>query len=55
MDCFIFGSTNGRPVLRDIEGVKMQENASVNIKTIKFLKRLKNNILMEEKKFRKLN
>lgn len=55
MDCFIFGSTNGRPVLRDIEGVKMHENASVNIKTIKFLKRLKNNILMEEKKFRKLN
>ena len=29
--------------------------ASVNIKTIKFLKRLKNNILMEEKDFRKLN
>lgn len=55
MNCFIFGSTNGRPVLRDIEGVKMHENASVNIKTIKFLKRLKNNILMEEKNFRSLN
>ena len=55
MDCFIFGSTNGRPVLRDIEGVKMHENASVNIKTIKFLTRLKINILMEETKFRKLN
>ena len=54
-ECFIFGSTRGRPVLRDIEGVKMHENASVNIKTIKFLKRLKNNILMEEKNFRRLN
>ena len=46
-ECFIFGSTNGRPILRDIEGVKMHENASVNIKTIKFLKRLRNNILVE--------
>lgn len=54
-ECFIFGSTNGRLVLRDVEGFKMHENASVNIKTIKFLKRLKNNILMEEKDFRKLN
>ena len=54
-ECFISGSTGGRPVLRDIEGVKIHENASVNIKTIKFLKRLKNNILMEEKNFRRLN
>lgn len=54
-ECFIFGSTNGRLVLRDVEGFKMHENASVNIKTIKFLKRLKNNILMEEKDFLKLN
>ena len=48
-ECFIFGSTNGKPVLRDIKGIKMHENASVNIKTIKFLRRLRNNILMEEK------
>ena len=54
-ECFIFGSTTGRLVLQDLEGVKMHENASVNIKTIKFLKRLKNNILMEEKNLRRLN
>lgn len=48
-ECFIFGSTHGRPVLRDIEGVKMHDKQAVNIKTIKFLRRLKNNILMEEK------
>lgn len=48
-DCFIFGSTNGRLILRDIEGTKMHENASVNIKAVKFLKRLRNNILVEEK------
>ena len=48
-ECFIFGSTNGKPVLRDIKGIKMHENDSVNIKTIKFLRRLRNNILMEEK------
>lgn len=55
MDCFISGSTNGRPVLRDIDGLQVVNQPSVNIKTIKFLKRLKNNILMEEKNFRKLN
>lgn len=48
-ECFIFGSTHGRPVLRDIEGVKMHDKQAVNIKTIKFLRRLRNNILMEEK------
>lgn len=35
-ECFIFGSTKGRPVLRDIKGIKMHENNSVNIKTISF-------------------
>ena len=54
-ECFISGSTGGRPVLRDIEGVKMHDKQAVNVKTIKFLKRLKNNILVEEKDFRKLN
>lgn len=49
MDCFIFGSTNGRPILRDIDGLQVANQPSVNIKTIKFLKRLKNNILMEER------
>ena len=49
MDCFIFGSTSGRPILRDIDGLQVANQPSVNIKTIKFLKRLKNNILMEER------
>ena len=48
-ECFIFGSTHGRPVLRDVEGVKMHKNVSVNIKAIKFLNRLRNNILVEER------
>ena len=48
-ECFIFGSTHGRPVLRDIECVKMHDKKAVNIKTIKFLKRLRNNFLVEEK------
>lgn len=54
-ECFIFGSTHGRPVLRDIDGIQVANQPSVNIKTIKFLKRLKNNILMEEKNLRRLN
>ena len=48
-ECFIFGSTHGRPVLRDIEGIKMHDKQAVNIKTIKFLNRLRNNILVEER------
>lgn len=48
-ECFIFGSTHGRPVLCDIEGIKMHDKQAVNIKTIKFLKRLRNDILVEEK------
>lgn len=48
-DCFIFGSTHGRPVLRDVDGKLVTEQPSVNIKTIKFLKRLRNNVLMEKK------
>ena len=46
-ECFIYGSTHGRPILRDIEGVKMHDKQAVNIKTIKFLKRIRNNILVE--------
>ena len=48
-DCFIFGSTNGRPILRNCDGDKMHKTSSVNIKTIKFLKRLRSSILIEEK------
>ena len=55
MNCFIFGSTHGRPIIRYIEGIQVANQPSVNIKTIKFLKRLKDNILMEEKNFRSLN
>lgn len=51
-ECFIFGSTHGRPVLRDIEGIKMHDKQAVNIKTIKFLKRLRNNILVKERTFK---
>ena len=48
-ECFIFGSTGGRPVLRNVNGVKVHDNQSVNVKTIMFLKRLRNNMLMEER------
>lgn len=48
-ECFIFGSTNGRPILRDMNGKQIAEQPSVNIRTIKFLKRLRNNFLVEER------
>ena len=48
-ECFIFGSTNGRPILRYIKGIQVANQPSVNIKTIKFLKRIRYNILVEER------
>ena len=50
-ECFISGSTKGRPVLRDIEGIKMHDKQSVSTKTIKFLKRIRNNIAICERAF----
>lgn len=45
--CFIFGSTNGRPVLRDIDGMSVTLTASVNAKEVTFKHRSKK-ILMQE-------
>ena len=45
--CFIFGSTNGRPVLRDIDGKSITPTASVNAKEVNFKHRNKK-ILMQE-------
>ena len=47
-ECFIFGSTHSNVVLRKIDGVKVHETQAVSAKTIKFLKRIRNNILVEE-------
>ncbi len=44
--CFIFGSTNGRPVLRDIDGQLVTPTASVNAKEVKFESRKQNNMLI---------
>lgn len=45
--CFIFGSTNGRPILRDIDGKSVTQTASVNAKKVNFKHRNKK-ILMQE-------
>ena len=45
--CFIFGSTHGRPVLRDIDGKSKIPTVSVNAKEVKFMYRNKR-ILMQE-------
>ena len=47
MNCFIFGSTHGRPILRYIEGIQVANQPSVNIKTIKFLRRMRYSILVK--------
>lgn len=47
IDCFIFGSTHGRPILRYIEGLQVANQPSVNIKTIKFLRRMRCSILVK--------
>ena len=47
MNCFIFGSTNGRPIIRYIEGIQVANQPSVNIKAIKFLRRMRCSILVK--------
>ena len=45
--CFIFGSTGGRPVLRDIDGKSVTPTASINAKEVIF-KHRNNKIIMQE-------
>lgn len=45
--CFVFGSTNGRPVLRNIDGKSITPNASVNADEVIF-KHRNNKIIMQE-------
>lgn len=45
--CFIFGSTHGRPVLRDIDGKSVTPTASVNAKEVTF-KHRNNKIITQE-------
>ena len=47
--CFIFGSTNGRPILRDIDGNTIASTPAVNAKTVKFKSRKRNNMLIAVK------
>ena len=46
-ECFIFGSTHGRPILRYIECLQVANQPSVNVKTIKFLRRMRCSILVK--------
>ena len=48
--CFIFGSTNGRPVLRNIDGKSITPNAAINAKDVIF-KHRNNKIIMQELTF----
>jgi hypothetical protein len=47
--CFIFGSTNGRPILRDIDGNTVAPTPSVNAKTVRFISRKRNSMLIAVK------
>ena len=49
VSCFIFGSTNGRPILRDIDGNTVAPTPSVNAKTVSFISRKRNNMLIAVK------
>ena len=46
LKCFIFGSTNGRLYLKDIDGNKVTPNPHVNKKTVIFIHRKINNMLI---------
>ena len=44
--CFVFGSTGGRLVLKDIYGKKVHATASVSTKAVKFLQKKRNGFMM---------
>lgn len=48
--CFIFGSTTGRPVLRDIDGRLVTNTTSVNAKDVIFKHRNNKTIISKQKK-----
>lgn len=48
--CFVAGSTNGRPIIRDIDGKQIALTPSVNYRTLKFIKRNKGFLIQEYKK-----
>jgi len=48
--CFIYGSTGGRPVLKDMDGKRVTPTTSVNIKTIKFIRRKRKGIIIQKLK-----
>lgn len=45
--CFVAGSTNGRPILRDIDGNLITQTASINAKLVRFKNRNKGMIMQE--------
>lgn len=48
IQCFIAGSTNGRPILRNIDWRLATPTASVNVKTISFLFRKRGGFLIQQ-------
>ena len=46
--CFIFGSTHGRPIIRDIYGQRLKKTPSVNINTIKYILRKKGSYIIKK-------
>lgn len=47
ISCFVAGSTNGRPVLRDIDGNLITQTASINAKLVRFKNRNKGIIMQK--------
>lgn len=45
-ECFVFGSTNGRLILKDIYGKKVHKTSSVSTKTVKFMQKKRNGFMI---------
>lgn len=48
--CFIFGSGHGRPVLKNIDGIKVIPSQDVHPDKVKYIRRMKNSLLIDLKK-----
>ena len=48
IECFIAGTSNGRPILRDIEWKKISTTATVNVKTVSFVTHKRSSFLLQQ-------
>jgi hypothetical protein len=51
INCFVFGSTHGRPVVRDIDGNSVSSSPYVKCSSVRFKMRKRDNLIVQTIKY----